>query len=252
MKVEIQSISDQGSVRSNNEDEIRSGIVNDGELIWMVIADGMGGHLAGEVASKILVDEIEQSVSNLSDLSNKDWLCFIEITLNRANNKIFSISEREITKKGMGTTAVVVFLYQDQCYIGWVGDSRCYLYQPNQVKEKQFLQLTKDHTMVQVLVDKGAISEKEAKTATNKNMLTKAIGIKKGVKVDTIRATVYPENVLFLSTDGLHDSLNKQELLVSIRKIAAGVDMKKSLVDQAIDSGSRDNITFGSILIHTL
>jgi len=252
MKIEFQSISDQGSVRPNNEDAIKGGIVNNGELIWMVIADGMGGHLAGEVASKILVDEIEQSIINVTDLPNEDWLCFMEITLNRANNKIFNMAEKDITKKGMGTTAVVTILYQGQCYISWVGDSRCYLYQPNKTAENQLIQLTKDHSMVQALVDKGAISEQEAKTATNKNMLTKAIGIKRGIKVDTIRATVYPENVLFLSTDGLHDSLNHQELLVSIKKIADGIDMEKALIDLAIRSGSRDNITFGSILIRSL
>jgi len=252
MKVEFQSISDQGSIRPNNEDAIKSGIVNDGELIWMVIADGMGGHLAGEVASKILVEEIEQSILNLSDIQNKDWLCFIEIALNRANNKVFAKAENDIAKKGMGTTAVVLILIENQCYIGWVGDSRCYLYQPEQDENNQLVQLTKDHSMVQALVDKGAISEREAKVAVNKNMLTKAIGIKRGVKVDTIRATVYPENVLFLSTDGLHDSINNQELLVSIKKIAAGIDMKKTLVELAIQSGSKDNITFGSILIQSL
>ena len=244
MNLDFQSISDQGAVRPNNEDAIKHGI--SGSVGWMVIADGMGGHQAGEVASKLLVDEIEAAVNQLEATHEEDYLCFIELELNRANNKIFSMAESDLSKKGMGTTAVLVLIFGDQCYLGWVGDSRCYHYKKN---EQELVAKTRDHTMVQALFEKGAITKEEVKTSKRRNMLTRAIGIKKGVKVDTITFSVESGDILFLSTDGLHDNLEKDKLNRSIKKIAQGQDQTKDLVKLAIQNESKDNITFGSILI---
>lgn len=247
----FQSICDQGAVRPNNEDAIKYGLVASDKLAWMVIADGMGGHLAGEVASKLLVDEIEHAFENLIDFDKTDWLCWIEIALNRANNKIFTQSQINSEQKGMGTTAVLIIVYQQQCYVGWVGDSRCYHFQPDQDENNDLKQLTTDHTMVQALLEKGAISEKEALTSNNKNMLSKAIGIKKGIDVDTAQTTVQTNDILLLSTDGLHDNLTQESFEASVNKISNGVLIGNELVEKAITGGSKDNITFGSILIRS-
>ncbi len=241
MKTQILSITDRGAFRPNNEDTVKHGQAFDSKLVWLVIADGMGGHLAGEVASKTLVDEIEKSIQAISNPDEVDWLCWLEIEINRANNKILSASQKNIEQQGMGTTGVVVILYAGTCYLGWVGDSRCYHYQANQ---KNLNQLTVDHTMVQALLDKGAISQKEADNSNNKNMLSKAIGIRKGVDVDVKSLPLHCSDSLLLSTDGLHDSLSQQELVDFIERLAKGDDVSKKMVTKAIENGSKDNITF--------
>ena len=246
-KYSFQSICDQGAVRLNNEDAIKFGLVDKGNLAWMIIADGMGGHLAGEIASGLLVDEIEEAFSRLTNFATNDWLCWIEIELNRANNRIFFEAQNNIEKKGMGTTAVLAIIHQQQCFIGWVGDSRSYLYRGTQEGE-ELTQLTNDHTMIQALLDKGAISVKEAAASNNKNMLSKAIGIKKGIDVETKQVTIYDQDILLLSTDGLHDNLTLESFKASISQIAKGMDIGNELVKKAVAEGSKDNITFGSIL----
>ena len=248
MNYQFQSISDQGAFRSNNEDAIKFGVELNGELVWMVVADGMGGHLAGEVASNLFVDEIEAAIQEIEDTTDVDWLCWLEIEINRANNKIYLSSQKNTEQKGMGTTGVVVIYYRNRAYIGWVGDSRCYVYQKDN-KEQILSQLTTDHTMIQALLDKGAITEKEAENANNKNMLSKAIGVKKGVEVETKSVPIHTRAVLLLSTDGLHDSLSNKQLLSSVKDISNGIEVTKDLVKLSIKNGSKDNITLGSILI---
>jgi len=247
MKINFQTISDQGAVRPNNEDSIKCGVLDD--IVWMVIADGMGGHLAGEVASSMLVEEIEKALPKLLDINADDYRCFIELEINRANNKIYSRSEKEVEKKGMGTTAVMLIIENNHCYLGWVGDSRCYHFKGNSSGDRELKLKTTDHTMVQALYAKGAISKQEVETSTQKNMLTRAVGIKKGVKVDTLDFPVGTEDLLFLSTDGLHDSIGELDLLETIDKIGQDIDMTEALVKKAIENGSKDNITFGSICI---
>ncbi|MBV1908770.1 MAG: protein phosphatase 2C domain-containing protein [Kangiellaceae bacterium] len=246
---EFQSISDCGAFRSNNEDAIEYGIECNNHLAWMVVADGMGGHLAGEVASHMFVDELKQAIKKIKTPESIDWLCWLEIEINRANNKIFISSLKNRQQKGMGTTGVVAIVVDSNCYIGWVGDSRCYLYEPKN-SDQVLTQLTVDHSMIQVLLDKGAITEKEAKNANNKNMLSKAIGIKKGVDVDTKTVALHKPVALMLSTDGLHDSLSTGILSFSLEKIFNGKDVTNELIEKAIEGGSKDNITYGSIVIH--
>lgn len=244
MKTRIHSISDKGACRPNNEDNFKHGDGFNGDLIWLAIADGMGGHLAGEVASQILVDEIESSINSVENPKNIDWLCWLEVEINRANNKILFSSQKNPELKGMGTTGVVVIIYANVCYLGWVGDSRCYLYKP---KDNQLSQLTVDHTMVQALLDKGAISQKEADSSNNKNMLSKAIGVRKGVDVDVKSLPIHNSASLLLSTDGLHDSLSSQELSGFMLSLSSGDDVCQKMVAQAIKNGSKDNITLVSI-----
>jgi len=110
-------------------------------------------------------------------------------------------------------------------------------------------QLTRDHTMIQALLDKGAISEKEAKQSNQKNMLSKALGVSKQVQVDCICQAVQALDILLLSTDGLHDSLSQESLIMNLLLIAKDQPVAYQLVEQSITAGSKDNITFGSILL---
>jgi len=243
----FQSICERGAVRPNNEDAIKYGLSNDGNVAWMVIADGMGGHQAGEVASNLLVDEIEKAIVQASASADVDWTCWLEIEINRANNKIFNQAKNNSEQSGMGTTGVVTIIAQNTCYIAWVGDSRAYLYRSGEINSLS--QITQDHTMIQALLDKGAITKKEALESNNKNMLSKAVGIKKGVDVDVLSFPVHNQDIILLSTDGLHDSLEHLKFEQLVVKIQTGLDVTAQLVAQAIDNGSKDNITFGSILV---
>ncbi len=214
----------------------------------MVIADGMGGHQAGEVASDILVNEIENAIGQLAKPTQVDWCCWLEVEINRANNKTFNQAKKNPEQLGMGTTAVVAIIQQNVCYVAWVGDSRAYIYRANEATNP-LVQITQDHTMIQVLLDKGAITKKEALESNNKNMLSKAIGIKKGVDVDTLSLPIAPQDIILLSTDGLHDNLEHLKLEQTVSQIQTGSDVTQPLVAQAIANGSSDNITFGSVLI---
>ena len=247
MKYLFQTICDQGAVRPNNEDAVKHGVCADKNIAWMVIADGMGGHNAGEVASNLVVDEIERAINELEEAESSDWLCWMEIEINRVNNKIFNQAKNNSQQMGMGTTAVVAIVDRETCYIGWVGDSRAYLYHFD--SENTLTQLTQDHTMIQALLDKGAITKKEALQSNNRNMLSRAVGIKQGVEVETLSLPVNMHDIILLSTDGLHDSLEHLSLEKSIGLIEQGDDITQNLVDEAIRNGSKDNITFGSILI---
>ncbi|MDQ7049302.1 MAG: protein phosphatase 2C domain-containing protein [Enterobacterales bacterium] len=173
MKYIFQSISDQGAYRDNNEDAIRFAPVEQANLAWMVIADGMGGHLAGEVASQILVDTVETEMARLVNQNTpyqwdkKQWCNWISNTLQIANHSIYREAQQNASQKGMGTTAVLLVTDGEQAYIGWVGDSRAYLYRFED-QQPTLTQLTRDHTMIQALLDKGAISEKEARQSNQK------------------------------------------------------------------------------------
>ncbi len=251
MNVQFQSICDKGAVRPNNEDAIQFGLVNDQQIAWMVIADGMGGHQAGEIASELLVNNIENAFNQLKlqkrfNFTDNDWLCWIEIELNRANNKIYSESKINTQYSGMGTTAVLAVIQGHQCYVGWVGDSRCYHFDS---KKQQLVQITTDHTLVQALVDKGSITQQEALQSHNKNMLSRAIGVKKGLDVETKQLAIHNQDIILLSTDGLHDNLREDILLSSAQQITKGYSVTDDLVQQAITAGSKDNITFGSIFL---
>jgi protein phosphatase len=247
MTYQFQSVSDRGAVRPNNEDAVKYGVHLTQDFAWAVIADGMGGHLAGEVASQLLVDEIETAVNQVTIDQNHDWLCWIEIELNRANNRIYAESKTTTEQTGMGTTAVVAIIHQSTCYVGWVGDSRCYLYRNSD--NQSFRQLTRDHTMIEMLLAKGAITEKDAENSTNKNMLSRAIGVKRGVDVDTCCLPVFDQDIILLSTDGLHDSLGNKEFVDCIHKIERREHVANELVERAIRNGSKDNISFASIQI---
>ncbi len=254
MKYIFQNISDQGAYRSNNEDAIRFGELEKANLAWMIIADGMGGHLAGEVASQLLVEKVEAQIAALTDIKDYDqwqesnWCQWISDTLQAANRQIYDEAQKNAEQKGMGTTAVLAILHKNHAYIGWVGDSRAYLFRSDQ-NSPELIQLTRDHTMIQTLLDKGAITEKEAEQSNQKNMLSKALGVSKQVEVDCICEALQALDILLLSTDGLHDSLSADSLIMSLLQIAKDQPVAYQLVEESIEAGSKDNITFGSILL---
>jgi len=243
MNYHIKSLCHQGSIRDNNEDAISYGIHKELGVVWMLIADGMGGHNAGEVASAMLVDHIKCQWDKVSIANQANWLAWISEQLNTANLSILRQAKDTEGQQGMGTTGVLMVIENNKCHLGWVGDSRAYT-----LKEKNLVQETIDHTMIQELVNKGAISAETAKKANTKNLLSQAIGVRERISVDTKTITINQGDTVMLSTDGLHDYLSEQEMNQYLSEFSSNKDVCHDMIYRAMAQNSRDNLTVG--LVH--
>jgi len=243
MNFTIQSLCHQGVVRSNNEDAICYGIDQQNKVAWMLIADGMGGHNAGEVASAMLVEHVKAQWDQLNFNNPPNWLAWITEQLNTANLAILSQAEKSVSQQGMGTTGVLVVLEANICHLGWIGDSRAYFLKNNQLSQE-----TIDHTMLQELVNKGAITAETAKQSNTKNLLSQAIGVQKNISVGTVTVELNNGDSMMLSTDGLHDYLSDDDIKYYLLRFAKKEDICRDMINQAIAQKSRDNLTVG--LVH--
>lgn len=244
MKNHIKALCHQGVIRSNNEDAIQYGVNDSFNFTWMIIADGMGGHNAGEVASAMLVDHVANAVEQSNLAKPINWQDWIVTQLNMANLAILARAKENIAQQGMGTTGVLVILEDNNCHIGWIGDSRAY-----SLKNNELTQETVDHTMLQELVNKGAISAKTAKHSNTKNLLSQAIGVREKISVDTTSITINNGDIIMLSTDGLHDHLTEQEISLYLSQESTNSNICSEMIDTAIANNSRDNLTIGLISI---
>ncbi len=230
----------KGDVRSNNEDTIRYGELPKNSGIWMIVADGMGGHNAGEVASNMLADWMEKAITETKfTVKNTSLIhCWLKGTLESANRVIFAESNQHESCKGMGTTAVVALVIDKQLHIAWVGDSRAYLLHDNKLQ-----QLTRDHSMIEYLLKKGAISEHEAKRSNTKHLLSKAIGVKANVEAESVSLDWNDNDVIMLTSDGTHDFISDAEISNHLGCIHTNNSAANNLVELAIGNGSRDNLS---------
>jgi protein phosphatase len=233
---------DLGNVRTNNEDAGSFFKVADENIIrekgyLLLVADGMGGHNAGEVASKMAVEIIHEEYFKSGGDSNKEKL--LSKAFNAANKKIFDLASANESYKGMGTTCTALVVIGKTIYYAHAGDSRAYLYKNNAITR-----LTEDHTYVQQLVKNGDITAAEADTHPQRNILTNAMGTKPALRVDTgAAATTFDEgDRLLLCSDGLYDYLNDNELATALRYESLQ-DAADYLVDEAKRRGGKDNIT---------
>jgi len=242
MNFHIKSLCHQGSIRDNNEDAISYAVHKELDVVWMLIADGMGGHNAGEVASAMLVDQIKYAWGKVSITKQASWLTWITEQLNTANLNILKQAKSTEGQQGMGTTGVLMVIENNKCHLGWVGDSRAYT-----LKNQKLVQETIDHTMLQELVNKGAISAETAKNANTKNLLSQAIGVREKISVDTTTIAIDSGDTIMLSTDGLHDYLTEEEINHYLSQFSTEKDVCDEMVNQAIAQNSRDNLTVGLI-----
>ncbi|WP_196138906.1 PP2C family serine/threonine-protein phosphatase [Aliikangiella sp. G2MR2-5] len=247
-----QAICEQGKVRPNNEDAIRYGSLENsdvakGNLLWMAVADGMGGHKAGEVASCMFVQHAEQSLqkwlSNLHEQpkaqQSEQYLAKI---IEEANSLIFEAARNNEEYLGMGTTGVLLVCWQNFVAFAWVGDSRLYRLRKNELQ-----QLTEDHTMIQYLLNKGSISQEEARRSNTRHLLSRAVGVKANIEVDSGSTSLNTGDALLASTDGLHESLSDGEMAGFLAQAAMGYTVVEPMVRRAMAEGSRDNLTLGII-----
>ena len=244
-KIEYAELTDTGRVREHNEDAIGS----NPDLGLMVLADGMGGYNAGEVASGIAVQIVTELASEgagreeLNDIDPHSGLMRQSIILRdavyRANKIIFQTAQSQTHCEGMGTTIVACMFYDDKVSIAHVGDSRAY-----RLRGGQLEQITLDHSLLQELVDRGFYSEEEAQRSTNRNYVTRALGVEPTVEVEVREHDVLPDDVYLLCSDGLPDMVEDDDIHLTISTFNASLDVVgQQLIDLANDHGGRDNVS---------
>lgn len=239
---------DIGSVRAANEDYYKVHKFDD-ESFCAVVADGMGGHKGGQVASStattLIIDYI---CNNLPDADSSDETMFQVLTeaIKEANEKLFIQSLTEDELSGMGTTIVAVIYRGGRVYTANIGDSRMYII------DNGIRQVTKDHSYVQDLVDRGIISENEAAVHPNKNIITRAVGTELDVDVDLFKFDVDANTKILLCTDGLTNFVDDKTLEKTVLEYDCTA-AKDKLIELANQNGGKDNITliiidFGEVI----
>ncbi len=226
-------LSDIGNVRKINEDFV--GFYECKEFGIYIIADGMGGHNAGEVASKLAVDTTIEYVKSLVSIENVQETLVTGIRL--ANEKIFKISQSNEGLDGMGTTITVCLVKGSEMVVANVGDSSCYI-----MKYDGITKITKDHSLVQQLVDEGSITEEEAISHPNKNIITRALGTNINVNIDTFEVKLCDVKKVILCTDGLSNRVTISEMYDIILN-NNNENACKQLIELSKLKGGRDNIS---------
>jgi PPM family protein phosphatase len=244
-KLECVALTDTGKVREHNEDTI--GL--DADVGLLVLADGMGGYNAGEVASGIAVKTIVNLVREA--FAREDWegtdpetgltrpSIILRDAIYRANKIIHQTSKTQPQCEGMGTTIVSCLFYDNRVSIAHVGDSRLY-----RLRSDRFQQVTMDHSLLQELVDRGFYSQEEAQRATNKNYVTRALGVEPNVEVEINEEAVHKGDYYVLCSDGLSDMVEDEDIHLTISTFSANLDsVAKQLTQLANDNGGRDNVS---------
>ncbi len=220
-------ITDEGSVRELNEDSLYCS-----DALWLV-ADGMGGHACGEVASKLAVEEIVEQYNKTNHLSGA-----IQI----AHNKIIEVSQKNTTQSGMGTTVVALVSSENNYEVAWVGDSRAYLWEKT---HRRLSQLSKDHSLVTRLLNANLISAEEAINHPKRHMITQCLGSVDiaNLQVDTVQGKWKYNQQILLCSDGLTDELSDKEIVSILQKNVSGDEKIRQLLDKAKLAGGKDNIS---------
>ncbi len=226
---------DVGMIRSGNEDNFA--VTARGNRGLFIVADGMGGHAAGEVASEMAVQTIEQELDGLRDLddSTGDRL---DQALRKANRNIHERTMTEVDKQGMGTTASVLLIYDKKYLIGQVGDSRVYL-----LRDGALHQLTKDHSYVQEQVDAGFLTPEQARYHPYSNVITRCVGASPEVEPDIYQGDVSIGDLFLVASDGLTSMVDDRRLQILLMSRAEPERKVLALISEANGRGGLDNIT---------
>jgi len=243
--LEIASCTDSGMVRSHNEDSIAS---DEGKGL-VVLADGMGGYNAGEVASgmatTVLVTEIQQLLEQQEpfQLDEQTGQPFAQRLLReqiaKANTSIYQAAQSQPQYAGMGTTLVVALFYDNRTTVAHIGDSRLY-----RLRGDEFRQITKDHSLLQEQIDSGMITPQQAKLSQNKNLVTRALGIDPTVEAEIHEYETLPDDIYLLCSDGLCDMVSDEDMGMALQTLGGNLRLcAQQLVQMANDNGGRDNVS---------
>jgi serine/threonine protein phosphatase PrpC len=238
MNVEFHSVTDTGRARSNNEDSVAV----DGSAALAVLADGMGGYNAGEVASGMATSFIRSELGRWlqeasANAADADVRRAMDICVDNANRAIFNAANSNPQYAGMGTTLVVAVFRDTRLLLGHVGDSRAY-----RLRGGRLLQLTRDHSLLQEQIDAGLITAEQAAFSTNKNLVTRAVGVEDTVLLETHLHEVQPGDLYLMCSDGLSDMLDDATLGQLLQGDESLEDAASALVEAANEAGGKDNI----------
>ena len=250
--LEISSATDPGMVRSHNEDSVAADAANG----VVVLADGMGGYNAGEVASgmatTVIVTEMQQVMTKVQpyeiDEKNGQQVAarMVRDQVLKANTSIYQAAQSQPQYAGMGTTLVVCLFFDNRVLVAHLGDSRLYL-----MRDGRFSQVTRDHSLLQEQIDSGLITPEQAKHAQHKNLVTKALGIDPSVEPEIHEYPAKPGDVYLLCSDGLCDMVEDDDIALAVQTFGNNLKMAAShLVQMANDNGGRDNVSV--ILVRVL
>ena len=234
MRISCAGNTDVGVVRSGNEDSF---LLNCAGGLF-IVADGMGGHAAGEVASEMAVQIVSSELGSLRGLSDAEAASRMRSAIRKANAAIFDRTLAEHDKRGMGTTTTVMVLFSRRYLIGQVGDSRAYL-----LRDGDLLQLTKDHSYVQEQVDAGLLTPEQARTHPYSNVITRCVGANEDVAPDIYFGNLERGDVVLLASDGLTGMLEDQQLATIMGAEENPETCVNKMIADANRRGGLDNIT---------
>lgn len=245
MRVDSWALTDVGRARKHNED----GWLIDDQLGLYAVADGMGGHAAGEVASayglRCVQEQLVKKKPLLDDFTANPTpekrariLREVELAINVASSNIYHMAQRDKKRHGMGTTLSMVLLVGNKAFMAHVGDSRIYLARANQIH-----QLSEDHSYLWEQIKKGAITVEEAKRSPFSNVITRAVGITETVQVDTLVFDILPGDTYLACSDGMHGYIESEAELAQILFAEDGEEVPRRLIGLANARGGKDNIT---------
>jgi len=233
------SVSDRGKLRENNEDSCF--VKEIGDFTVLVLADGMGGHNCGETASSTAISEISALLSE--KLKGKmlpgQIMLLLSEAMDKANEKIFELAKNDATLSGMGTTCDICIVFKETAYVAHVGDSRVYkISQSGKAKR-----LTKDHSLVEYMLDAGTITPEEALHHPQKNIILRALGTAKTVEADVFHEKLKEGDSLLLCSDGLTNMVDEETVFGIITEEKNPEKSAVRLVQLANEAGGTDNIT---------
>lgn len=232
--------SDTGKTRPINQDCFK---ILDNEIdkpVFLIIADGMGGHNSGEVASKLAVESVSEYINRLYMSPNTEILLphVIKDAMLYSNDIVFNKSKENNDFNGMGTTLILAAVINLKIYIGHIGDSRAYLLRNGEIR-----QLTTDHSLIEELVKSGSISRDEAENHPRRNVITKALGCTEDIQVDISDYDIISNDIILLCTDGLTKTMDNDDIKKIIKDARCPEIACEMLIKKANENGGEDNTT---------
>lgn len=233
-KIEFIGKTDVGRVRSNNEDTF---MLNP-EMVYCLVADGMGGAAAGEMASQIFAQTTSDLFDKNKPTSEQELVARVQEAFRDANDRILDHVGKYPEHRGMGCTAELLAFTETGFVIGHMGDSRTY-----RLREGTLKQLTKDHSLVQDQLDQGLITEEQARSHRMRNIILRAVGVRPSPALDTLRGPIFSGDLFLLCSDGLTDLIEDREIVKVLLSDSEIASKAAQLVEMANSAGGKDNIT---------
>lgn len=236
--MKISAKSDVGAVRQNNQDFCLAGEFADG-VTWALVCDGMGGANGGNIASETAANTIAEKLNfGYHEAMNDNSIKHLMVSaIEAANATVFSLSRSDTDLKGMGTTVVLAIIKNDNMYLAHVGDSRIYV-----VSKTSITQMTTDHSVVQLMLDRGEITPEEAKDHPQKNVITRALGVDDTIRIDFSQEIYNDGDIVLLCSDGLSNFVD-ESMILNICNTYDSYELADVLVAEANANGGGDNVT---------